>query len=865
MRKSLLSLILTLLSGLAFAQTELKITFPMTGQTSVGGYKTTWTGKDANGDTWSFVNFNNNSNKWSLIKCGWKTDATVSEITSPVIAEAVTEYAITVDATSSVTSCKLEVLSGTDVVESKDVTLAAGTVKVALAGTKNAAYHLVIENAKTTANGTTVISALTLTKAASEGTATRPGLTEGGVFTTKPYVVTITNNEAGATVYYTLDGTEPTTGSTSFTGSSHEVEINGTTTIKAMAVVAGKSNSAVSTETYTYEDPIANTKETAYTTEQAKALIDANSAQLASVKVYVKGKVSKVDNFNQTYGSITYWLDENSFQIYAGLDDEGNKFADINSVKVGAEIVAYGLIKKYNTTYEMDKNNWLVSYTAPTKPEPTLTAEVKTTLEVGSNDVYAINYTGDAQEFDYTSSDESVATISWNGEDCEFTVAALKPGTTTITISTGETDHYLAKTFSYKLTVTEKFAPAVIPFEFDGGKADVTPGVGMTATGLGTDYGKSPKLKFDGDGDAIVINIASEAKYLHYVIKGNGNNTDAQSGEFNVLESADGETYTTLKNYSTINGQFAVNNVVLSEDTRYIKFVYVKKNIGNVALGNIRINNVAAELATATFEEDILDPESVRFYESENPSTPWVSGGYTFTTYTADYGTYGKYYFSYALSNKTTADGKVSDLALESACGKAKSGKNYAVWYDNSWNGGSKVTLDVPSSITGFYVTNTSSTVDAIINGDGMSTVAGGFQNGDYLKLTITGYDAGGNVSNSVEYTLAEAKDNKIYYVKDWRWVDLSALGEISAFDTKITGTKSNAQGLTTPTYFCMDDLGGVAPETDAEMAVTDIHTAIVNINAEGSSVATEGKFLQDGQIVIRKGDKTYTTSGRRL
>ena len=865
MKKTLLFFFLTLFSTIVFAQTELNVTFPMTDQVSVSAYKSSWTGKDANGDTWSFVNFNNNKNGWSFIKCGWKTDVTTSEITSPAIDEAVTEYAIIVDQTSSVTSCKLEVLSGTTVVEEKNVTLAKGTVSVPLTGTKNAVYHLLIENEKTSANGTTVISGLTLTKAAAEGTAVKPSLTEGGIFTAKPYAVTITNNESGATVYYTLDGTDPTTESPSFTGESKQVEISETTTVKAMAVISGKENSSIASATYTYEESIANTLETAYTTAQAIALIDANSVQLKTVKVYVKGQVSKVDSYNPTYGSIIYWLDNNAFEIYAGLNNNGEKFDDINGVKAGAEVVVYGLIKKYNTTYEMDQNNWLVAYTAPSKPEPELTAEVKTALEVGDNDVYGIVYSGDAQEFHYTSSDESVATIGWNEEDCEFTVTALKVGSTTITISTDETEAYLAKTFSYKLNVNEKFIPAEIPFEFDGGKADATPGKGMTASGLGSDYANSPKLKFDGNGDNLIINIASEARYLSYVIKGNGSGSDPQAGEFNVEESADGVTYTSLKNYSNINGQFAVNNVVLKADTRYIRFTYVTKTVGNVALGEIKITNEAINPACATFEEYILEPESVLYVESETPSTPWVSGGFTFTTYTADYGEYGKYYFSYAMSDKTTTEGKVADYAMESACGKAKSGKNYAVWFDNSWNGGSKVTLDIPSAISGFYITNTTSTVDAIINGDGMSTVAGGFQNGDYLKLVVTGYDALGAETNSIEYTLAEAKDGKIYYVKAWRWVDLSELGVVSAFDTKLIGTKTNAQGLTTPAYFCMDDLGGVAPETDADMAETDIPTAITDVISGNNTIDADGKFFQNGRIIIRKGGKSYTTTGQSL
>lgn len=722
-----------------------------------------------------------------------------------------------------------------------------------------------IELKNTASSGHARLQKVVITYSAGETTAAKPSLTKGGVFTTKPYAITITNNESGATVYYTMDGTDPTTESASFTGESKQIEINETTTVKAMAVVSGKGNSNIASAKYTYEESIANTLETAYTTAQAKALIDANSEQLKTVMVYVKGQVSKVESFNSTYGSITYWLDSDAFEVYSGLDNNGEKFADINGVKTGADVVVYGLIKKYGSTYEMDKNNWLVAYTAPTKPEPVLTAEVKTVLEVGDADVYGINYTGDAQEFHYSSSDESVATIAWNEEDCEFTVTALKIGTTTITISTDETDEYLAKTFSYKLTVNEKSVPAAIPFEFDGGKADVTPGKGMVSTGLGSDYANSPKLKFDGNGDNLIINIASEARYLSYVIKGNGSGSDPQAGEFNVEESADGVTYTSLKNYSNINGQFAVNNVVLKADTRYIRFTYVTKTVGNVALGEIKITNEAINPACATFEEYILEPESVLYVKSETPSTPWVSGGFTFTTYTADYGEYGKYYFSYAISDKTTTEGKVADYAMESACGKAKSGKNYAVWFDNSWNGGSKVTLDIPSAISGFYITNTTSTVDAIINGDGMSTVAGGFQNGDYLKLVVTGYDALGAETNSIEYTLAEAKDDKIYYVKAWRWVDLSELGVVSAFDTKLIGTKTNAQGLTTPTYFCMDDLGGVAPETDADMAETDIPTAITDVIAGNNTSVADGKFLQNGRIIIRKGGKSFTTTGQSL
>lgn len=456
---------------------------------------------------------------------------------------------------------------------------------------------------------------------ANQNAAVAPSLPTAGVFTTTPYDVTITNNESGATVYYTTDGTDPTTSSTSsFTGASKTIQINATTTVKAMAVIAGKDNSSIASATYTYEQSIANTKETAYTTAQAIALIEANSAQLTTTDVYVKGTVSKVDSFNDSYGSITYWLDDDAFEVYGGLDNKGEKFESIASVQNGAEVVVWGKIKKFvsggNTIYEIDKNNWLVDYKAPAKPYPTLTlsSTKKNTIEIGEVNVFGIE--GTDGEISCESSDTEVATIAWNGEDCDFTVTALKAGTTKITIRSTETANYQAAELSYTLTVTEKFVAAAIPFEFDGGKADVTPGKGMTQTGLSSDYNSSPKLKFDTTADELVINIAEAADYLHYVIKGNSyaDAKDKEPAAFDVQESANGTEYTSLKHYGAadLKEQLAENNVELSATTRYIKFVYTNKAAGNVALGAIKINNEVTGINTVETEGVVKVQKAVK-------------------------------------------------------------------------------------------------------------------------------------------------------------------------------------------------------------------------------------------------------------
>jgi uncharacterized repeat protein (TIGR03803 family) len=60
--------------------------------------------------------------------------------------------------------------------------------------------------------------------------------------------VTITDSTAGATIYYTTNGTTPTASSTVYSGA---ISVSSTETIEAIAVAPGSSNSAVASATYT--------------------------------------------------------------------------------------------------------------------------------------------------------------------------------------------------------------------------------------------------------------------------------------------------------------------------------------------------------------------------------------------------------------------------------------------------------------------------------------------------------------------------------------------------------------------------------------------------------------------------------------
>ena len=125
----------------------------------------------------------------------------------------------------------------------------------------------------------------------------------------------------------------------------------------------------------------------------------------------------------------------------------------------------------------------------------------------------------------------------------------------------------------------------------------------------------------------------------------------------------------------------------------------------------------------------------------------------------------------------------------------------------------------------------------------------------------MTGYDEDLEEIGKVEYTLAEIKDNTLYYVKDWRWVDLTTLGDkVVNVQFAINSTKGNSYGPTTPSYFCMDDFGGVAPEVDAPMAQQDIATAITNLTAATANAQRfdlMGRRVSgvNGIQIIRMGD----------
>lgn len=185
--------------------------------------------------------------------------------------------------------------------------------------------------------------------------------------------VTISTTTEGATIYYTTDGTDPTTDSNVY---SSAINVGTTTTIKAIAVKEGNNNSSIASATYTILPVIhAGTEADPYTVADARNAIDANTGV---DDVYTTGIISQVDSYNSTYNSITYWISDdgtttNQLKVYSGKGLNNTNFSSIDDVEVGAAVVVFGDLLKYQSVYEINYDNYLTSYTPPV-PVPSITA-----------------------------------------------------------------------------------------------------------------------------------------------------------------------------------------------------------------------------------------------------------------------------------------------------------------------------------------------------------------------------------------------------------------------------------------------------------------------------------------------------------
>ncbi|MDO4161007.1 MAG: hypothetical protein Q4D41_11165 [Prevotellaceae bacterium] len=115
---------------------------------------------------------------------------------------------------------------------------------------------------------------------------------------------------------------------------------------------------------------ITNTPETAYTIAKAKELIDAGEG--LSTAVYVKGYITEISEVSTSYGNASYYINDTAgstdgqLMVYRGYYLDGAKFTSEDQIEVGDEVIVYGTLTLYGTTYEINSGNYIYSINGTT-------------------------------------------------------------------------------------------------------------------------------------------------------------------------------------------------------------------------------------------------------------------------------------------------------------------------------------------------------------------------------------------------------------------------------------------------------------------------------------------------------------------
>lgn len=218
---------------------------------------------------------------------------------------------------------------------------------------------------------------------------------------------------------------------------------------------------------------------------------------------------------------------------------------------------------------------------------------------------------------------------------------------------------------------------------------------------------------------------------------------------------------------------------------------------------------VTGDMVAATADDNAIAENS--YIAPTTDGTPLISGTFAFNGLTQFYGT-SSYWNGYAFSASTSsAFNAIDPDQYNSVTGSGYESTNFIVAYPAGFDRDYEV--DVTNNpdgdiVPGVYLTNSAYTYSSMMNGD---SFAKKFVKGDWFKLTIIGV-AADESEKSVDFYLADMRDEneaEHYIVNQWEWLDLSSLGAVVKLKFTFDSTDKAYGYLNTPTYACIDNLGG--------------------------------------------------------
>ena len=109
-------------------------------------------------------------------------------------------------------------------------------------------------------------------------------------------------------------------------------------------------------------------------------------------------------------------------------------------------------------------------------------------------------------------------------------------------------------------------------------------------------------------------------------------------------------------------------------------------------------------------------------------------------------------------------------------------------------------------------ITNTAYAAWSMRQGDAFAKQFGGPDGTepDFLRLTIEGFDVGGNSTGTLQVDLADFRfddDSLDFILDDWATVDLSPIGDATRLSFSLASSDNGPFGMNTPAYFAVDNV----------------------------------------------------------
>ncbi len=268
-------------------------------------------------------------------------------------------------------------------------------------------------------------------------------------------------------------------------------------------------------------------------------------------------------------------------------------------------------------------------------------------------------------------------------------------------------------------------------------------------------------------------------------------------------------------------------------------------------LTGVAVINGANPYMIADFEQMLTESNTHEIVSAEN-GTMGEDGNYylTYTNNSLAFDAIGLYGGTFAcgfgLSNHTNlaTDQYYTSISLSGIEGPDST---YITGYYSDFAGTLEHNVirqenDEPFFPKGVYVNNSVAAYNHIISS--------AFPSNGWFSLTAIGYNSNGDTTASSTIFLADYRiKNEV--IKDWTWLDLTALGECSKIIIKLNSNDDSGFGMNVPSYFCLDHF--VYSLSEEQVVNTEVLTLGAS-NIETSSATLSAQINAGSQEVIAKG-----------